>query len=268
MSDLSSISEVLLRYGWGGVTFVILFTIITVLAVRYFSSRIGNRINVDISTGIDRISENLTENMSKQNENLVRAMSDQNSRLIEYFINNRRESADTHDRKLMQRMNLSKDITFKMKDILNINHCQRVSIIEFHNSNFNIDGSPFAKYSMTYEWVDYNTPSIMIQSKDVQFSVISYIYYEVLHSGGGYFRLENMESVKEQNPVLYQLKNSQGVQSELYVGMYDDRNTLIGLLGLEWHTYPIPSFIDVDDLMTDASALCALLNIHNNYEKC
>lgn len=252
------------EYGWTGVILII-FSIFILYFLKRLMNKFGNTLTINVTTGIEQLTENLTKNINNQNKELVYIISEQNNKLINYFVNDKKENKEEHSEKLSKRMFLSTDINSKLRDILNINHCQRVSIIEFHNSNSNIDGNPFAKYSMTYEFPDSSTKSIICKTKDIQFSIVSQIYQDILNSEYGYVTYDSLDYLKENNPALFQIMNEEHIKSGIFLGIYDNDNRLTGFVGVEYNYSPIPKFINYNDLLTDTANIATMLTVHHKY---
>ena len=158
--DFTTVFEAIAKYGWGSVAIIGCIDLIYI-GVRLIGNKIANNVKDGMENIADKLSENISQqnevlstNIAKQNGELVKAISSQNERLLSYIMNKDTANAEIHDRQVEKRIEVAESINEKLKDIMNKTHAVRAFIIEFHNSYKNLAGSPFAKYTCTYEWFD------------------------------------------------------------------------------------------------------------------
>ena len=169
--ELNTLFEIIGKYGWWSLLIAaglgLIYILVKLVAnrisdgVRGGMDDIANKLTGTVTTQLQEMSstnssqlEMLSQNIAKQNNELVKAMGIQNEKLLSYIINNGKASEELHDRRVEKRMDIAESIIDKLKEIMHITHGKRAFIIEFHNSYKNLSGSPFAKYTCTYEWFD------------------------------------------------------------------------------------------------------------------
>ena len=176
---MNSVISIFEQYGWAGINAVII-CIVLFYGVKYVIKKLTS----NMKTGLENVGEKLTDKMSeqndkladqlsKQNETLVKTIVDQQDKLLGHLLDNRHNEQKNHNEMLGERMALTEEIRAGLKDIGHIHGAQRVFVVEFHNSNQNLSGTPFAKWSCTYEWCEKNVASVQFAVKDLPFSGLS-----------------------------------------------------------------------------------------------
>lgn len=245
-------------YGWEGLILG-LFGIGIYLLMKY----IMNKINKNADSNANKISETLTSCIQNQNDLLVKNIGAQNEKLIDFFINNKSSEQLDHTHKLNERMQLAQIVNDKIKDIMYYMKSDRVMIIEFHNSNQNLSGIPFAKYSCTYEWFRRGIQPLASKCTNMSFSSLSSVVMDMQNEEVSQKIYEDIDIIAESNPSLYGLLDEINVLSIIYNGLYDTYNNLIGLLCVEYHKPIISDNIDNEliALSNDANTISSILNL-------
>lgn len=249
--------EIFKDYGWEGLMLG-LFGIGIYLLMKYMM----NKINKNANSNANKIAETLTSCIQNQNDLLVKNIGAQNEKLIDFFINNKSSEQLDHNHKLNERMQLAQIVNDKIKDIMYYMKSDRVMIIEFHNSNQNLSGIPFAKYSCTYEWFRRGIQPLASKCTNMSFSSLSSIVMDMQNEEVSQKIYEDIDIIAEANPSLYGLLDEINVSSIIYNGLYDTYNNLIGLLCVEYHK-PISDNIDNEliALSNDANTISSILNL-------
>lgn len=257
---MDAIVEVFENYGWNGVIGLVICGLI-VLVVKW----INNKLLDDVSTGLEKIGEKLTDQISNQNDKLMNHIVDQQKNLIDYVITKEHTVSDNHNKMMNERMALAEDINTKLKDIMNIHNSQRAFIIEFHNSNQNMSGIPFTKYSCTYEWFEKGLLPLGNRCVGLPFSSMSKIVQDVLTSSNQQMMYTDMNKLEMENPALVAFVKDEKTTCIIYNGLHDKNNQLIGLLVLEYQTNPEDIHVNMNQLAIQAAELTSILNIRYKY---
>jgi hypothetical protein len=214
--------------------------------VTKLTSTVATQLQEMSSTNSSQI-EMLSNNIAKQNTDLIKAISSQNERLLSYIMNKDTANAEIHDRQVEKRIEVAESINEKLKDIMNKTHAVRAFIIEFHNSYKNLAGSPFAKYTCTFEWFDKGLEQIGTKIVGLPFSTMAKIVGDVKRTGKHQKLYTDMEQMENENPQLFSLLKDNRTTAIFYNTLYDDNNKMMGMLVIEWQT---PLF--TEQLWTDA----------------
>ena len=242
------------KYGiWGAVGLV--FCMIMFLLTKWLS----NKLSEDMVTGLEKIGEKLTDQMSKQNDQLINVVVDQQDKLINHLI--------SHNNMLHERINLTEEINTALRDIMHIHNAQRAFVIEFHNSFKNLSGTPFAKYTCTFEWFEKGLSPLTVKINALPFSMMSKIVYDILREKDGMKIYENISKMEAENPALFSALGDDRTKAVVYSSMYDRNNTLIGLLVLEYQIPLKDGHLNIDQLKIQTAELTSLLNIRYKYSK-
>ena len=247
------------KYGIWGIFILILFIGIFLL-FKYINNNFLN-----VSSGLEKIGENLTHQLSNQNEQLMTTIVNQQNKLVDHLMNKEQNDNENHNNMLNERINLSEDINESLKDIMHIHNSQRAFIIEFHNSYKNLSGTPFAKYSCTYEWFDKGLTPLSTKCTGLAFSMMSRVVSDILNSKTGQCIYTDLEKMEEENPVLFSIVKDSRTKAIVYTAMYDRNNVLIGLLVLEYQIPIEEGHLNLEQLKMQTAELTSILNIRYKY---
>lgn len=254
------IVEIITKYGINGLVIAIIGGLIMFIILRTIN-KFGNNLTLTLSSDLDKLSLEMTKNITAQNDKLVNKISEQNSKLIDYFVNNTERTKDEHNKNLNKLMDMSQSLKQKCHELLDITHSSRVSILEFHNSSYNLNGMPFAKYTMTYEWPAKGVPTIQEFYRDMPFSIIANVYSDLMNSPNDYYIYYDIESMEDDNPVLCQTMKKRGTKSEAFFSIIDDNNQIIALLMIEFHTPLIKGTVSLQDVKDEVEKIKEMLVI-------
>jgi hypothetical protein len=131
-------------------------------------------------------------------------------------------------------MDVAETIINKLREIMMTAHAQRAFIIEFHNSYKNLAGSPFAKYTCTYEWFDKGLEQISTKIVALPYSTMAKIVGDVKRTGNHQIIYTDMIKMEDENPQLFSLVKDSRTLAVYYRMLYDEHNKMMGMLVLEW----------------------------------
>ena len=251
--DLSTLFEIIGKYGWWSLL------IAAGMGLIYICVKlVANKITDGVKGGMDDIAHKLTgtvtnqlqelsstnssqlemlsQNIAKQNNELVKAMGIQNEKLLSYIMHSKQAADDIHDRQVEKRIEVAESIIEKLKDIMNKTHAVRAFIIEFHNSYKNLAGSPFAKYTCTFEWFDKGLEQVGTKIVGLPFSTMAKIVGDVKRTGKHQKLYTDLETMENENPQLFSLLKDPRTTAIFYNTLYDDNNKMMGMLVIEWQT--------------------------------
>ena len=269
---MDSLYNIFAEYGWAGINAVII-CIVLFYGGRYAIKKLTNNMH----TGLEDVGEKLTDKMAEQNdkladqlatqnETLVKTIVDQQGQLLGHLLDNRQHEQKNHNEMLGERMALTEEIKDGLKDIGHIHGAQRVFIVEFHNSNQNLSGTPFAKWSCTYEWCEKNVSSVQFTVKDLPFSGLSGAITKIYNSHEQQLIYEKLEDLLDDCPALRDLFTKYPCDSIICTAMYDRDNVLIGALILEFIGTDM-SKVNLNQLHIQAAELTSLINVRYKYLK-
>lgn len=219
---------------------------------------------------IENMTNSLASSMTTQNKTLIDTLSTSNTKmqdnllkmLTDVLVDRDYEKKETHEMSMKHRLDISEKMQNKLYDILNMYHCNRTGVLEFHNSKENLNGLSFLWYDLQYEQKRRNVSSISTLCKDMQISNLVPVISNVIKSDGIYiYRTEDIENLQKSSPVLYEQITQLDASTIIYAGLYNEDNTIIGLLFLEFTDQcpMIESIIDVHDIRERATAISELL---------
>lgn len=268
---MSSIIDIFVNYGWEGINAIIL-----ILILFYGGKFLIKKISSNMKTGLEEVGIKLTDKMSEHNQKLSKQLAEQNSQLIgtivsqqnkiiNHIIDNNAADIRNHNVALGERMELTEDIKNALKDIGQIHNCQRAFIIEFHNSYQNLSGTPFAKFSCTYEWVDKGITPLQLDIKDLQFGVLSTVVRKVYKSENQQIVYNNIKNFIKDCPALAKFFTDSPAETMVCTAMYDHDNKMIGGLILVYTSKP--DKINLNQLHIQAAELTSMINLRYKYIK-
>lgn len=258
---MSVFFEIWDKYGWLGIGGLLLCMILFILI-----KKLGNKISCEMTSGLEKVGEKLTDQISKQNDKLMDSMVEQQKQLIDYLITEKKSDQNRHNNMINDKEDLAVEINDYLKDIMNIHNSQRAYILEFHNHNENLSGTPFVKYSCKYEWFEPGYDPLMGVCKDMAFSSIAQITKDVRQSENQCVVYTDINKFSKANPsISYYIKND-STKAYVFKALYDKNNILIALLVLEYNYEIDPSKIKFNKLLVESAELTQLINLRYKYE--
>ncbi len=264
---LDNIVKFLNNYGWPGVVAIILILVIYWLIMQKDKST-KNTIN----NGFDK----LAISISNQNEHLINSITQSNTKtqaelfnLVKTTISERDNTIKSnHDKSLDRRFMISEEINNILWDTLNLYNCQRVIVIEFHNSKENLNGLSFLWYDVQYEKQQIDVVSISSKARNLQASNIVPIINKVNNTPGNIIILgpEDIKKIYRESTVLYSQLEELNAEHIIYSGIYSSDNKLIGLVALEYqknHPYH-EDLINLLDIKGKTAKIAQLLQFSKN----
>ena len=251
--ELSTFFEIIGKYGWWSILIAagigLIYILVKLVAnkitdgVKGGMNDVANKLTDTVTYQLQEMSssnfnqmEMLSNNIAKQNTELVKAISNQNEKLLSYIMHKDTASAEIHDRQVEKRIEVAESIIDKLKDIMNKTHSVRAFIIEFHNSYKNLAGSPFAKYTCTYEWFDKGLEQISTKIVGLPYSTMARIVGDVRRTGKHQKLYTDMKKMEDENPQLFSLVKDPRTTAIFYNTLYNEDNVMMGMLVIEWQT--------------------------------
>ena len=249
------------QYGWVGLIGFIICLIVVLMLKKF-----GNKLSIEMNSGLERIGEKLTEQMSKQNDKLMDSMVDQQKQLIDYLINEKRADHSRHNDMISDKEDLAVDINDYLKDIMYIHNSQRAYILEFHNHNENLSGTPFVKFSCKYEWFEQGYDPLIGVCRDMAFASIAQITKDVRLSENQCVIYTDINKFAEANPSISYYIKGETTKAFIFKALYDKNNILIALLVLEYNHKIDVKQINYSKLLVESAELTQLINLRYKYE--
>lgn len=259
---LDNIFKFFNSYGWPGVVSVVL-----VLVIYWFITKKDKSTKDTIINGFDK----LATSISDQNEHLINSIACSNEKtqaelfnLIKTTLSDRDNNIKSyHDESLNRRFIVSEEINNILWETMNLYNCQRVLVIEFHNSKENLNGLSFLWYDVQYEKHQRNVHSISNKTRNLQASNIVPIINKVNDAHGNIIILnqEEIEKLYNESTVLYSQYKELNIEHIIYSGIYSPDNKLIGLVALEYQkNYPYhEDLINLLDIKEKTAKIAQLL---------
>lgn len=199
-----------------------------------------------------------------ENQNMLLQKNENNS--ITSLKSMRQEAEKIHMNNLSLRMEITPKINLALKEICLKHKGQRCYIMEFHNTNSNFMGVPFAKYSVTFEHLTIGLRPIMAYHSNIGFSALGDVVPNILNKG--YDVISNNEDFQEKCPLIKGMTNMSKAKSMIMMGLFDGMNKFFGILVVEYGE-DLDSLIEnkkefkkqLDDLKNDAISIATLLNL-------
>lgn len=254
------------KYGWVGVV-VILLCIILYYGLTFLSNKLSKSLSTDMSVGFDKVGEKLTDQMSRQNDKLIDTILGQHDTIINHMVTRDNDKVVDHNKKLSNRIKISKEIDDMLKVIMNKENAQRAFIVEFHNSYSNISSIPFAKWSMTYECFDQGILPLQSKSQAMPFNQFANIAYEIMGSPTQQNVYDNMQDMREKNQQLSNVLFSAGITKIVYNALYDNDNNLFGILCIEYHIPKEQTHVDLDKLKIMSEKISTMITMQDTIEE-
>lgn len=267
MEMLDNILEFFNNYGWPGILAIIL-----ILVIYWIITQKDKSTKDTITTGFDK----LATSISNQNEHLIDSITRSNEKTQEELFNlvkatlSERDDAikSNHDKSLDRRFMISEEIGNILWDIMNLYNCQRVIVIEFHNSKENLNGLSFLWYDVQYEKQQRDVVSISSKARNLQASNILPIINRVNSTPGNIVILntDDIEKIYNESTVLYSQFKELNIEHIIYSGIYSSDNKLIGLIALEYQkNYPYhEDIINLLDIKERTAKIAQLLQFSKN----
>ena len=254
------IFDIFEKYGWGGIIAIVLC-----ILVYFVGQWLSNKLSDDMSTCLEKVGEKLTEQMSKQNDQLLNTIVHQQDKLFDHLLHKEANDKEIHNEMVTDKIQLADEINTSLKEIMLSHHAQRAFILEFHNSNNNLSGIPFAKYSCTYEWFDKGLFALSGKCNSLPFSHIARITSEVIQTDKQIKIYNNMKLMEDNNPSLVSTLKDSKTKQLVYSAMYDKNNILIGMLVLEYQKEHEIIDEEINELGVQTAELTSIINLRYKY---
>lgn len=144
--------------------------------------------------------------------------------LREYADKKFEESREIHLKGISKRKKISPNITKILSELLIDTNGDRALLLEFSNGNSNLAGLPFLFLSATNECLSPGTTSVahLYQRLNISLFAKFLVYLE----DKGYFYVADIESIKDEYTIIYNLMKPNNVKSALFYSIYGVDDTL------------------------------------------
>lgn len=261
--DLSNLITLISEYGWTSILIAVIIGLISI-AIKL----ITNHLSKDLNTGMEKIATKITDSIANQNENIVNVITNQNDKLIDYITDRDNTKNNQHYAMLEERMIYTEEINNKLKEIRLTLGASHVMIFEFHNSFQNLSGTPFAKYSCTYEDFSIGSTPLSNQISGYPFSIISHVVKDILNSENKQVVYRTDEEILR-SPLKYTSPGNTSkddIKGVIYNAMFDNQNNMIGILAIEFNN-PISENLNLEELKIETAQITSILNLRYKYSK-
>lgn len=258
---MENIVDIFNKFGWWGVL-GLLVCVLIIIGAQWLSKKLSQ----DMESGLEKVGTKLTEQMSRQNDSLTKVIVEQQEKLLDHLLTEKKSEQSRHNNMINDKEDLAVDINDYLKDIMNIHNSQRAYILEFHNHNENLSGTPFVKFSCKYEWFEPGYDPLIGTCKDMAFASIAQITKDVRHSNTQCVVYNDMNKFTKVNPSISYYIKGENTKSFLFKALYDKNNILIALLVLEYNYEINPNNINFNKLLVEGAELTQLINLRYKYE--
>lgn len=128
------------------------------------------------------------------------------------------ENQVTHQRAANKRKNVSTEIDKLLSELLVDTNGDRALLMEFSNGNSNLAGLPFLFLTATSESLAVGVSSVSHIYQRINIALFIQFISEL--EDKGYFYTEDIESIKETYPFIYNFMHPNNVKSALFYSIY------------------------------------------------
>lgn len=244
MDLVQSLVDFFNNYGWPGMLFIITLGLI-VLIIKYLNKKADKR-EQDLANQLvsanEQLANQLVSTFTKIEEDRTNHSREIEHQLIEtikttitgHYKSEQQNHLDSEE----HRINMTRDISQKLFDMLRQFNAQRASIMELHNGGVNLNGLSFIRYDITYEKQDRGVKPIMQSMQGVQTSVMQVVFDDIMKSEHNVviYNKEDVDNLWDRGATSLHssLTSIRNVEYIVYSGIFNDDNLLYGLLALEY----------------------------------
>lgn len=244
MDLVQSLVDFFNNYGWPGMLFIITLGLI-VLIIKYLNKKADKR-EQDLANQLvsanEQLANQLVSTFTKIEEDRTNHSREIENQLIEtikttitgHYKSEQQNHLDSEE----HRINMTRDVSQKLFDMLRQFNAQRASIMELHNGGVNLNGLSFIRYDITYEKQDRGVKPIMQSMQGVQTSVMQVVFDDIMKSEHNVviYNKEDVDNLWDRGATSLHssLTSIRNVEYIVYAGIFNDDNLLYGLLALEY----------------------------------
>lgn len=269
VSQISQIVDLISRVGFP-IVCAALFIIIFIINYNREGKKDDKR-EEEICNKDDRI-DNLVKTMQEQYEKTIEIMQEQNKHTIDLIQKQNdtlvkqvvhgvstRTISDEDSKRLSE---VDEEISEYLVRVQNKTNSDRVAVMLYHNGGNDSLGNPFPRMSMRYEQPRPGIPRIMDNMKNM-FKSYLHELCSLMDKQQEYVEIENIESIKDSYPSLYQFLYNRGVNAIFSIPLRNNRGITVGFIFVE--------FSDINNINKESVKSClhdkqlkieALLNIN------
>lgn len=132
----------------------------------------------------------------------------------QYLEQKTSESKNKHSDGISKRKKFSKDVKNVLRDLANEVYADRALLFEYTNGTSNLIGLPFVYASAAAEVLAPGVSSVshLYQKINISMAADFLIHLEE----DGYFYIDNLETIRNEHPIIYNLMKPNGVKSALF----------------------------------------------------
>ena len=273
---LDTLYQIFQQYGVTGLIFVAMTSVIVILGKQLFKTIKGN-----VNNRLDTLATSITDSMSSQNkalidslntqnEKLSDSLTNQNTQLLDFIINQQPAKKQKHDEMFKERVNTTRDINMKLREICLTHDAFFAAILEFHNTSTNLCGIPFAKFSCNFEYVEQKKPRTLLSTVQAfPFSMIEPVITDIMGTHDSrqviYKDIDTLpdEFDSVDNIFLQMPTKPHGMIAN---AMWDNDENMIGLLIIGYKGI-VPDNVQSDEIKIDTAQLTSIVNLRYKYDK-
>ena len=272
---LDTLYNIFQQYGLTGLILVAMGTVIVILGKQVFKNikgNVDNRLDTLATTITDNMSkqnQTLIDSLNKQNEKLSDSLTNQNTKLLEFITNQQPAKKQKHDEMFKERVNTTRDINMKLKEICLTHDAFFAAIFEFHNTSTNLCGIPFAKFSCNFEYVEQKKPRTLLSNVQAfPFSMIEPVVTDIMKTCDSRQVLyKDIETLPEEFDSVDNIFLAMPLKPHGMIAnaMWDNDENMIGLLIIGYKN-ELPDNVQANEIKIDTTQLTSIVNLRYKYD--
>jgi len=272
---LDTLYQIFQHYGVTGLILVAMATVIVILGkqlLKNLKGNVNNRLDslaTTITTSMSIQNKTLIDSLNKQNDKLSDSLTNQNTQLLDFITNQQPEKKQKHDEMFKERVNTTRDINMKLKEICLTHDAFFAAIFEFHNTSTNICGIPFAKFSCNFEYVEQKKPRTLLSTVQAfPFSMIEPVVTDIMETHDSRQTLYNdIDALPDEfdsvdNIFLHMPTKPHGL---IVNAMWDNDENMVGVLVIGYKNV-LPDNVQTDEIKIDTALLTNIVNLRYKYD--
>lgn len=187
-------------------------------------------------TSFEENNNKLMQENSKRISDQQEAVNEMTNKLMMMMVQNTVHSKEEEE----DNRKVNAFIDSQLKCLLSEEKANRAYMFTYHNGGRDITGRGFQKMSITQEVVDFNTVPIMGSYQNVPRAMFPTLF-KTLVSQDVYY-IEDIEGIKETDPMSYQMFLTHGVKSALINAVKTMNGIVVGFIVLEYSSSSCQDF--------------------------
>ena len=273
---LDTLYQIFQQYGVTGLIFVAMTTVIVILGNQLLKNLKGN-----VNNRLDTLATTITDNMSSQNKVLIDSLNNQNDKLsdsltkqntqlLDFITNQQPAKKQKHDEMFKERVNTTRDINMKLREICLTHDAFFAAILEFHNTSTNLCGIPFAKFSCNFEYVEQKKPRTLLSVvQSFPFSMIEPVITDIMNTHDSRQVIyKDVDTLPDEFDSVDNIFLQMPIKPHGMIAnaMWDNDENMIGLLIIGYKN-EVPDNVQSDEIKIDTAQLTSIVNLRYKYDK-